>query len=153
MQKYLNRRNKSLVIQLGYIPELSEKAIQSLKLDGDLKKRMRTVATNARKSFESIVKGLSADEAKALQKTLAHTELTVTQKTQVVVDTKDFEEQQDLFFEIIDTAQERCRQCPEGEELVKNCLLKKAFLRYEIPVYDDENEDWECPFKNRRYRK
>lgn len=153
MQKYLNRRNKSLVIQLGYVQELADNAIRSMKLEGDLKRRLRTAATNSRKVFEGIVGGLNQDERKALMRTLQHTELTLQSKSEIALNEKEFEESQDLFCEIYDAAQDRCRACSEGEAVVRDCLLRKAFIAYKLPVYDDENEDWECPYKDRRYRK
>lgn len=147
MVKYLNKRNKDFLMFLVMFAENLGAIVESLKLDGEMARKLRTSRTYIFNVYTQIIKSLDRDQQEALLRASKHNRLAVVSDT-AVSDTM-LERSRDYLYDIVEAAiNGQCKDCPEGD-MVNGCALRKAMLQYQVPLYQEECKDTECPFKQR----
>lgn len=147
MVKYLNKRNKEFVMFLVMFVENIDLIVESLKLSGEMARKLRTSKTYILNTYTQIIQSLERNQQEALLRASKHNRLAVVSDT-AVSDTM-LEQSRDYLYDIVEAAiNGQCRECSEGN-IVEGCVLRKAMIQYQIPVYQEECQDGECPFKQR----
>lgn len=154
----LNRRRKTHLFILGYFAFELNDIIESLEVTGDIRKRLKTSATNIMKAFADLTKQIEKPQVCNLYNTLKNNELCIRAKSETVT-TKEPIDQIGNFIEthekggaLFDICDYAIIHCINGckltkEKEIKQCTLKKAFETVGVPYLDEFSD---CPYRIKR---
>lgn len=149
MVKYLNKRNKDYVMYLVLLVEHIDGMIESLKLEGIDRKRLKTAKTYMYNVYRAIIESLDRNQQEALLRTAKHNRIAFVPERGNFTET-EVEQSRDILYDIVEGALEgKCVDCQEGA-IVEDCALRQAMLQYQIPVYEEVCDEGRCPYKQRR---
>lgn len=145
--RYLNREARERYIILGYIVTTLPEIIDRLGLTKELASRVRCAHTHCKKVFEEYTATFNPKQAMAVVNTLKNNDIKVVAKTDMSGYNVMLTDGEDAIYTLADYAVgEKCMKCPCGEEVVKNCELKKILLELALPVVKEDCQKGECPY-------
>jgi tetratricopeptide (TPR) repeat protein len=154
-KQYLNREEKNQALTLAaFIRYLDEKAAEWAKAGRakDAVKYLRMAKSFVGKSLDSLFEGLAQEERNRLVPELRKIYVAVKYKDAAL---REYNRmlaldsvipiKTDDLLEICSQALAICYSCKKADPAA--CKLRKLYITYDIPVYDEDPPAGRCPYK------
>lgn len=114
-------------------------------LSKEAKRWLKTAGTYIEKAAQEIIKVAPQEQIEKLLSDAENYQLVMERKSSLSKEKRDVEID-DLFFVTGQTMYYHCgKECSENKKTSKNCKLRKAMMRMQIPVWETNTND--CPYK------
>lgn len=145
--KYFNRHDRErmmvLALLISRLPDIIDNFSKNL-MDNKQRGRVKTAYKHLDTVFNEIIQSVDLQQRKQLQRGILHHDIKVVETSGLTPEEVD--ESNDTFLDLMDVVQEeRCYQCKL--EAVEACPYRIAMLNWSVPVFNEECEDGECPYK------
>jgi len=158
MKNYLNKHEKNQVLTIAsFVSFFNDLADEWEKLDRDSKPigNMRRARTRAQRVLDYLFEEIDGEQKKKMVEQLSKMELVARYKDQAAREYKKMQKLEDVtpvdtddLFDIANTALNYCiKKCTNTGKEVENCVNRKLFLKYDIPVLDDKAKAGKCPYQ------
>lgn len=143
--KYLNKQQKTHILILSFISSEAKHIAESLKLEGQQKRKASTISTYADQLFNEIVGGL--DDSQRLQMMRLFRTETIEIVPTNVFTRKERESEEDEWVTILaqKAFESNCIKCEREDH--HSCDLKCAMINMSVPLIHEDTED--CPYRVR----
>ena len=141
--KYLNKQHKTHILLLCFISSEAKHIGESLKLEGQQKRKASTISTYADQLFNEIIGGL--DDSQRLQMIRLIKDKTIEIVPTNVFTRKEQEEADDEWVTILSQKafEANCIKCEREDH--HSCDLKYAMINMSVPLIHEDTED--CPYR------
>ena len=106
--------------------------------------RVKTAYKHLDTVFNEIIQSVDLQQRKQLQRGILHHDIRVVETSGLTPEEVD--ESNDTFLDLMAVVQEeRCCQCNLTD--VEACPYRIAMLNWSVPVFNEECDEGECPYK------
>ena len=145
--KYFNKHDRDrmmvLALLISRLPDIYENFSNNL-IDSKQRGRIKAAHTSLNKLFNEIIQSVDLQQRKQLQRGILHHDIKVVETSGLTPEEVD--ESNDTFLDLMDVVQEeRCYQCKLED--IEACPYRIAMLNWSVPVFNEECNDGECPYK------
>lgn len=143
--RYLNKQHKTHILLLSFISSEAKYIAESLKLEGQQKRKASTISTYADQLFKEIMEGL--DDSQRLQMIRLVCDKTIEIVPANVFTRKEQESEEDEFVSTLaqKAFEANCIKCEREDH--NSCDLKCALINMSVPLIHENTED--CPYRVR----
>ena len=145
--KYFNRHDRErmmvLALLISRLPDIIDNFSKNL-MDNKQLGRVKTAYKHLDTVFNEIVKSVDLQQRKQLKRGILHHDIKVVETSGLTQEEVD--ESNDTFLDLMEVVQEeRCYQCKLED--VEACPYRIAMLNWSVPVFNEQCDDGECPYK------
>lgn len=145
--KYFNRydRERMMVFALliSRLPDIIDNFSTGL-MSNKQRGRVKTAYKHLDIVFNEIIQSVDLQQRKQLHRGILHHDIKVVETSGLTPEEVD--ESNDTFLDLMAVVQEeRCYQCKLDD--VESCLYRIAMLNWSVPVFNEECDEGECPYK------
>lgn len=132
-----------IALLISHLPDIYDNFSNNL-IDSKQRGRIKAAHTLLDKLFNEIIQSVDLQQRKQLQRGILHHDIKVIETSGLTPEEVD--ESNDTFLDLMTVVhEERYYQCKLED--VEDCPYRIAMLNWSVPVFNEQCDDGECPYK------